>query len=168
MIVEYWLASRFGCAWLAVRPGLRARLGDMPHTCDAIAGREQVSAALTLRAQEFALRVWARFAVVTLIPGFAVFGVAAAIRPGPGVRIAAAVVLAVAVVLMMDGLAQMWLLRYRADRTRRYLREIGQEASNETLPVHEAGHPHRYDFWVVLSVTLLAFVVLLYAGAHAR
>lgn len=95
----------------------------MPTACQALAEGDGVPAALTWRVQEFALRVWARFALVVVLPGFVATGVAAALHPAQAGRNWAAAIVGVLGTLMIVGLAQMGLLRYRADRTRRYLLE---------------------------------------------
>lgn len=42
MLMEYWLAARFGRVWLRLRPGPTAALEGMPATSDAIAHGEEV------------------------------------------------------------------------------------------------------------------------------
>lgn len=166
VLMDYWLAGWMGRVWLWARPGLGESLGDMPTTCLALAVGEIVSAARTWQAQEFALRVWARFAIVVILPGFLDIGVAAAVRPDQAGRNVGAAILGVLVILMAVGLAQMGLLRYRADRTRRYLRQAGPQAGSEPLPDGAAGHPGRYDFWVMLVIAVAVCVILWVASGR--
>lgn len=165
--MDYWLAGRMGRVWLWARPSLRAPLGDMPAACDALASGETVVAARTWRIQEFAVRVWARFAIVVILPAFAVIGAAAATQPGQIGRDVVAAIVGVLGVLMIIGLAQMGLLRYRADRTRRYLRQANPQAASEPLPNGIAGHPSRYDFWVMLAIALAACAIVWFASSRS-
>lgn len=166
VLMDYWLAGQIGRLWLMARPGLRDRLEEMPAACLALANSEPVPASVTWRAQEFALRVWGRFALVVVVPGFVVIGIAAALHPGQTGTDAGASILAGLVCLMTVGLAQMGLLRYRADKTRRYLRAAGAEGGGKPLPPDSLGRPTRFDFWVMLMIAMAVFGILLYAGTR--
>jgi hypothetical protein len=103
---------------------------------------------------------------VVVLPGFAVIGIAVALHPGQTGTDAGASILAILVCLMTVGLAQMGLLRYRADRTGRYLRAAGDEGGGKPLPPGSLGRPTRFDFWVMLMVAVAVFGILLYAGTR--
>ena len=167
VLMDYWLAEWMGRMWLRARPSLRDSWSDMPSTCHALAVGEVVSAAETWRAQEFALRVWARFAIVVLLPAFLIIAVAAAVRPGQDGRNVAAAIVGILGTLMIVGLAQMGLLRYRADRTRRYLTAAGSQAAGEPLPDDADGRPRRYDFWVMLIITIAVCAILWFASGRS-
>jgi hypothetical protein len=166
-VPEYWLAGQLGKAWLWARPGLCDRLGGMPAACQSIARGEPTPAEQIWRAQEFAVRVWWRFAVVIAIPSFLVIGVAAIVKPGPDGRDWAAAILGALGTLMIVGLGEAAVLRYRADQTQRYLLAGGAEARDKPLPAHTTGHPRRYDFWLMLSLVLLVCAILFYASTRS-
>src|SRR6266851_7877004 len=58
VIVEYWLASYLGRAWLWLHKDLRPKLGELPGLCTMVAHRNSLGAGQLWRAQDFAVRVW--------------------------------------------------------------------------------------------------------------
>ena len=65
-MVDYWLAGRFGRAWLGLHEGLRPALGEMPGECALVARGQPLAAGRLFRAQDFAVRVWWRFGMVSI------------------------------------------------------------------------------------------------------
>jgi hypothetical protein len=163
VLVDYWFVGRLGRVWLWARPGLRDRLGDVPAICQAIADGEPVPAAQTWRAQEFAGRVWFRFGLSACFVGV-LLGVGVALLPSQAVRNWAIVIPVVFFGLMAVALFQMAWLRYRADQTRNYLRQLGTRGGNEPLPRDSMGRPNRFDFWVVTAIAVAVCAILAYAG----
>ena len=122
MIVEYWLAAIFGRVWVRVRPGSRVTL---EHTLDwsaSVARGEQLPADKLLRVQDFGVRVWWRFLILSIVLFFPVIGVTALIRPGQWGAGVAADVLIFCGCLAAVSVTQVILLRYRSDRTRAFVR----------------------------------------------
>lgn len=60
--MEYWLAALFGRVWLRLRPGLQPTLGELPVGAMAVARGSVLPAGRLLRVQDFAARIWSRFA----------------------------------------------------------------------------------------------------------
>ena len=71
------------------------------------------------------------------------------------------------VCVMGFSLAEMGMLRYRADRTRADMLKGRPGAGREPLPPGAAGLPRRSDFWVMLGIAVAVFVVLLAAATHS-
>lgn len=82
VIVEYWLASWFGQAWLGLRGGLRSRLAQLPGWCREVARGEPLAVGQLWQVQDFAVRVWWRFGMVAVLLILPVIGVVALVQPG--------------------------------------------------------------------------------------
>lgn len=162
MIIEYWLAGVFGRVWLWLRPGLRPTLGELPTGAAAVARGASLPAAQLQQVQDFGVRVWWRFVMVSILLFAPVGAVTAAVRPGP-VGTGAAVDLIMGLgCLAALGSAQVIVLRLRANRTAAFVRQrLRLTAYGEFLPAGSAGLPRRSDFWVS-SLVALAFFALLY------
>lgn len=165
--MQFWLAGRLGQAWLAVRPGLRAQLGELPGDCALVALGTPVPATRLWRAADFAVRVWSRFGVASWLLFFPVLGVEALLRPGRiGTDIGVVIGFALACVAGAS-IAQAGMLRYQSLRIRQYLLEADPMAGGEPLPRDASGSPRSYDFWVMLAIAVTIFGVLLYAAARS-
>jgi hypothetical protein len=162
-LVDYWLVARIGRVWLRTRPGIRDDLGDLPSACQLIASGGQLPAALTWRAEEFALRVWFRFGLSAVIAGMIV-GVGVGLLPSQTARNWAISIPAALLGLMGLAGAQMALGRYRANQARRYLREAEDQGTTDPLPRGSLGTPTRWDFWVLLLLACAVCGTLLYVG----
>jgi hypothetical protein len=167
VIVEYWLAGWFGQAWLGLRRGLRSRLAQMPGRCRDVARGESLAADQLWRVQDFAVRVWWRFGMAAVLLILPVGGVVALLQPGRvGTDVGTSLVFGLGCVMAVAG-AQMALLRYRADRTRRHVLRGGPKAAGQPLPPGAAGLPRRSDFWVMLVISLAFCAVLISAAIHS-
>jgi len=167
VIVEYWLASYLGRAWLWLHKDLRPKLGELPGLCTMVAHRNSLGAGQLWRAQDFAVRVWWRSGMTAIVLVLPVIGIGAALRPGRvGTDVGTGVLLGL-VVLTGVALAQMGLLRYRADRTRSYLRRGGRQVGSEPLPPGAAGLPRWSDFWLMLLIAVAVFAILLFAATRS-
>ncbi|HYK69730.1 MAG TPA: hypothetical protein VEV45_17425 [Streptosporangiaceae bacterium] len=58
MMINFWLAARFGQVWLRVRKGQVAANGHLPDECMLVARGEPITALRLLRAEDFAASVW--------------------------------------------------------------------------------------------------------------
>ncbi len=167
MIVEYWLAGWLGRAWLGLRKSLQLRSGELPGWCGAVARGESLPAGQLWRAQDFAVRVWWRFGMVAVMLTLLVIGIGAVLRPGRvGTDVGVGLIFGLACVMGVAG-AQMVLLRYRADRTRRFVLRGGPKAAAQPLPPGAAGLPRWSDFWVMLVIALAVCAVFFYAAIHS-
>lgn len=167
MIVEYWLASYLGRAWLWLHKGLRPKLGELPGLCALVANGNSLEAGQLWQAQDFAVRVWWRFGMTAIVLVLPIIGIGAALGPGRvGTDIGSDIILGLGA-LTGVALAQMGLLRYRADRTRFYLASGGWQAGGQPLPPGAAGLPRRADFWLMLLIALAAFAILLFAATRS-
>jgi hypothetical protein len=158
-MVDYWLADYFGRAWLWVRKGLAPRLGHLAGLCQAVARGESLPAGQLWQAQDFAVRIWWRFGMASVL-ALVVIGVTAKEVAQGAVLSAAVAVVATLLCFMAVAGAQVFMLRYRSDRTRLYLRKAGAAASEQPLPPGSPGLPRRSDFWLML-ISALAVVGIL-------
>ena len=163
-MIEYWLAAHLGRTWLRIHPGLQSRLGHLPQRCAAVARGEQIPAAELWQVQDFAVRVWWRLAMALIVVCILVVGMAAALGPGPAGRDSAAALIAAIGGFGIAALPQAGMIRYRSDRTRLYMRRHGTQSEILPPPSDNAGTPRRADFWIVLTITLVIYAVLLAAG----
>lgn len=166
MLLDYWLAGRFGQLWLRLHRALRTSLGELPAECVLVSGGQLVSAARLYRVQSFAVRVWWRAGMtvfVLLTPAGA--GVVALFPGRIGTDIGVALVLG-AGCAAATAMAQMGLINYRSGQTRLYLLRTGPQAGEEPLPTGSPGLPTSWDFWAILIIALAAFGILSYAGLH--
>jgi hypothetical protein len=167
MLVQYWIAARFGLVWLRLRKGLQPSLGALPGECALVAIGQELPAGRLCRVQGFAARVWWRVGMVAVLLVLPVIGLTAAVRPGPiGTDVA------VGLIFVLGGIAgaamlQMGVLSLRSGSIRMYLLRADSQAEMKPLPPGSFGRPTRWDFWVMLVVALAVFGVLLYAGTHA-
>jgi len=164
-MLDYWLASRFGRAWLSLHKGLRPRLGDLPSECALVARGEPLPAGRLWRAQDFAVRVWARFGLVVFLPFLPVGIALSALRHVRGLADVLVGSLLGMASLAGTAMAQGGMIRYRSDRTRLYLLRADQEATEKPLPRGSPGCPRRSDFWVMLLIAVVAYAILFYAGS---
>lgn len=166
VMVEYWLASWFGRAWLGLHKGLRPLLGGLPGDCTLVARGEPLAAGRLWLAQDFAVRVWWRFGMVSISLLLPVIGLGAVLPPGRVVTDAGATIMTVLVCVTAIAGAQVGMLRYRSDRNRLYVRGAGPQAADEPLPAGAPGLPRRSDFWVMLIIAVVVFGVLFYASTR--
>jgi DNA-binding transcriptional LysR family regulator len=166
MLVDYWLVARIGRVWLRTKPGLRDDLRDLPSACQSMARGDRLPAALTWRAEEFAVRVWFRFGLSAVIAAI-ILGVGVSMLPSQTARNWAISVPVVLIGLMGLAGAQMALVQYRAGQARRYLQEAGDQDKGDPLPRGSLGLPTPWDFWVLLVLAGAVCAILLYAsGGH--
>ena len=135
MIVEYRLAAIFGRVLVRVRPGSRLTLERTLGWCASVARGEQLPAAKLLRVQDFGVRVWWLFLMLSIVLFFPIIGVTAAIRPGQRGSGVAADILIFCGFLAAVSVTQVIFLRYRSDRTRAFVRRHRLESAEEPLPL---------------------------------
>ncbi len=165
--MDFWLACRFGRAWLRLRKGLRADMAGPAGWCAALARGQPLPAGQMWEAQNFAVLVWARAGMATVLWIFPVIAVAAILRPGQtGRDVAAALIIGLGL-LTAIAMAQVGFIRYRSDRNRLYVRKTGPSARDVPLPPGSPGLPRRRDFWVALAVTLAVCAAMVTAGLSA-
>jgi len=111
VLVDYWLADRLGRAWLRLHKGLRPRLGAMPGECALVARGEPLAASRLFRAQDFAVRVWWRFGMVSISMLFSLIGIGAVLHLGRSGRNVIADLMLVPVCVAGIAMAQMGLIR---------------------------------------------------------
>jgi hypothetical protein len=158
-MVDYWLADYFGRAWLRVHKGLAPGLGHLTGLCQAVARCEPLPAGQLWQAQDFAVRVWWRSGMASVL-ALVVIGITAKeVAQGAVLSAAVAVVATLSCFMAVAG-AQVVMLRYRSDRTRLYLRKAGAPAREQPLPPGSPGLPRRSDFWLMLIITLAVVGIL--------
>ena len=164
LMVDYWLARRFGQLWLGVHKGLGATLGEMPGECALVAGGEQLSAQRLYQVQSFAARVWWRAGMAVFLLAFPLAVLLVALFSGPlGTDVGVGLLLAGGC-LAGASMLQMGLLSFRSGQTRLYLGQAGREMAGEPLPSGSLGLPSRWDFWIILIIGLATFGIVAYAG----
>lgn len=168
MVVEFWLADWFGRAWLRLHSSLRPALGDLPGECALVARGEQMPAGRLWRAQDFAARVWWRFAMVMCLLLFP-FGFALGVSAQLGLQAAETALMWLLYSIgaaMMAGIGQAAMMRHRSGENQRSwtMRLASRE---EPLPEWSDGLPRRSDFWLVTLLTVGVFLILLYAGTRS-
>jgi hypothetical protein len=166
VIVEYWVAGHLGRVWLAAVRRPRAGLGGMPGECALVARGQSLPAGRLRLAQDFAVQIWWRLAVVAIVLAVAAGGSLAVLTAGQRWWTAAALVLAILSGITGVALAQIGMIRYRSGRTRLYLSQAGPQAESEPLPPGTPGLPRQSDFWVVLATAAAVFGILFYLGAE--
>lgn len=149
MIVEYWLASYLGRAWLWLHKGLRPKLGELPALCVLVAHGNSLAAGQLWRAQDFAVRVWWRFGMVSVLAMLVIGVIAKAAAHGPVLDVAVGVAVTLLCFMAVAG-AQVFMIRYRSDRTRLYMSKADAGAGEQPLPLGSPGLPRRSDFWLML------------------
>jgi uncharacterized membrane protein YhaH (DUF805 family) len=169
MLVEFWLAGWFGRAWLHVHSSLRPKLGDLPGECGLVARGEQMPAGRLWRAQDFAVRVWWRFAMAVLLlllpPAGVALGIMAQLRWHAAETAVAWLFYAIAAVVIV-ALAQAGLIRYRSSQNRLWWTK-DKSSPEEPLPAGSDGLPRRSDFWLVSLLAAAAFLILVYASTRS-
>ncbi len=163
-MVDYWLASRFGRVWLRWHGSLRPLLGGLPGECARVARGEPLSAERLWRAQDFAVRVWWRFGMVSLVPLIPVGLALSAWRHVPWAAALLGWSFLGLVGLATAAMAQGGMIRYRSDRIRLYLLRADPEAAGEPLLSGSPGCPRRSDFWLMLVIAFAGSAILFYAG----
>ena len=148
-MIDYWLAGYFGQAWLWLRKGLRPLLGDLTGLCQAVARAEPIPAGQLWRAQDFAVRVWWRFGMVSVLAMLVIGVIAKAAAHGPVLDVAVGVAVTLLCFMTVAG-AQVLMIRYRSDRTRLYMSKADAGAGEQPLPPGSPGLPRRSDFWLML------------------
>ena len=166
-MVDYWLAGHFGRAWLRLHQGLRPALGEMPGECALVARGQPLAAGRLFRAQDFAVRVWWRFGMVSISMIFPLIGIIAVLHLGRAGRNAIADLMILVGCIATVSIAQMGLIRYRSSRIRFYLLKAGLQADEELLPPGAPGLPGRSDFWVTLVIAVAFFAIIFYASTRA-
>ena len=165
MLVEFYLAARLGRVWLRLHPGLKQRLGDCPDACMMAAVDRDINPALLWRAQEFAVRVWWRTAMASLVVFFPLI-VAISLILGPNSRVEGWLIGILGLLwgaVAMTAMIQMMISRYRADQTARYIAKGGAKP----LDGYENGYPTGYDFSLGTGLAVLVAGLLGYAGLHS-
>jgi hypothetical protein len=167
VIVEYWLAGRFGRAWLWLHRSLEPKFGLLPGECTQVAHGNTLPAEQLWRTQDFAVRVWWRFGMAVFLLVFSVIGLGALLNPGPvGTDVGTSLIFGFGCVTGA-ALAQAGLIRYRSDRTRLYLIKSGPQGAGQPLPPGAPGLPRRFDFWIMLMLALIVFAILIYAATRS-
>jgi hypothetical protein len=167
VMVQFWMAGRLGKAWLALRPGLRANLGELPGDCALVALGKPLSADRLWRVQDFAVRVWWRFGMASWLMFFPVLGIEALLRPGRiGTDVGVVLGFAMACAATAS-MAQAGMIRYQSMRVMQYLLEADPQAESEPLPRDAPGSPRPYDFWVMLAIAVGVFGIMLYAATRS-
>ena len=165
MLVEFYLAAHLGRVWLRLHPALKQRLGDGPNVCMTAAVDREINPASLWRAQEFAVRVWWRAAMASLVVFFPVeVAIVAPLPPSSrigGLLIGILTLLWAAVA--MTAMVQMMISRYRADQTALYIAKGG----TKPLDGYENGYPTPYDFFVGTGIAVIVAGLLGYAGLHS-
>jgi hypothetical protein len=164
MIMEYWLAAFFAGSRLRLGLGRPAVVGELRDSCRAAASRRPLPARQLYQAQDFAVRVWWRFGMVAIVLLLPVIGITAAVRPGQAGLDVAVDVGGVLVCVTLVALALMGVIRFRSARTRHYLRKAGPEARDKPLPPGALGLPRPLDFWMLLTISGIVFLILFYAS----
>jgi hypothetical protein len=166
MMINFWLAARFGRAWLRIRKRQSAAESHMPDECMLVARGKPISAIRLLVAENFAANVWwgAGMAVCGL---FVIAPISAVAIPGHLGGHVAAWAIGVAGGLAFLFMSQMGFIRIQSYRLLTYLRRSGPEAGDQPLPPGAPGRPRRSDFWVTLVGSAAIFVVGLFASFQA-
>jgi hypothetical protein len=165
MLVEFFLAARLGRVWLRLHPAAKQDWGDGPDDCLMAAKDRDINPALLWRAQEFAVRVWWRTAMASMLVSFALVLAVAALL-GRGSRVGGWIggsLGLLGVIVLMAAMIQMMISRYRADQTARYLAKGG----TKPLDGYENGYPTAYDFSFGSGLAVIVAGVLGYAGLHS-
>ncbi len=115
-MVDYWLAGYFGRVWLGLRKGLRPLLGEVTGLCPAVARGEPLPAGQLWRVQDFAVRVWWRFGMASVLVMFAIGMIAIVTAHGTALNVAVGIVVTLLCFMAVAG-GQVFMLRYRSDRT---------------------------------------------------
>jgi hypothetical protein len=166
LMIDYWLAGRFGNVWLGLHKGLRSRIGTMPGECALVASGEQLSAQRLYEVQDFAMRVWWRAGMVALLLTAPIaLGLTASIPGAAGTDIGTSV-MAVGACLATAAILEMGLLSVRCGQSRLYLGKSAREASEEPLPAGSLGLPSKLDFWAMLFIAVAMFAIMAYAATH--
>jgi hypothetical protein len=166
MMINFWLAARFGGIWLRVHKGLRPALGQMPGECMRVARGEPIAAGRVLEAEDFAVLAWWRAAMAVCVL-LLLAPVAAVTIAGPVGRDIASSAAYAGGGLAVLAASQMGYLRIKYYRLRLYLTKAGPSAKE--LPVERAapGRPRPADFWVILVVPAALYGFFLFAGLEA-
>ena len=166
MLVEYWLADRFGRVWLRWHGSLRPVLGDLPGECARVARGEPLPAGRLWRAQDFAVRVWWRFGMVVCLLLFPCGFALGVLRH---VHVVATVMISVFYGLgCVTGVAvgEAAMIRYRSNQNKLAWPAAGSSAQDEPLPRWSDGSPRKADFWAIVLLMGALFLILLYAGTR--
>lgn len=166
MVINFWLAARFGRVWLRVRKGGVAAKGHMPDECMLVARGEPITAGRLLRAEDFAANVWwgAGIAVCSLFVIAPITAVAIRGHLGGDVAAWAAGVVGTLACLVMS---QMGFIRIQSYRLLSYLRISGLDADDRPLAPGAPGRPRPGDFWVTLAASAAICGFLLFAALQA-
>jgi hypothetical protein len=166
LMVDYWLAGRFGNVWLRLHKALRATLGELPGECALVASGEPLSARRLYQVQDFAARVWWRAGMAVFVLGGPVGIGLVALFPGRvGTDVGVSVLLA-AGCFAGASMLQMGLISFRAGQVKLYTQSSASQGADEPVPAGSLGLPSTWDFWVMLVVALGTFGILAYAGLH--
>jgi hypothetical protein len=115
--------------------------------------------------QDFAARIWSRFAILAILLIAPVIAVVAVINPGPwGIRVAADIGL-VFVGMTAVGGVQTILLRYRSYRTDAFVLRNVPDWDTTPLPDGSLGLPRRSDFWLATGIAVVLFAVMVRASS---
>ncbi len=165
MLVEFYLAAQLGRIWLRLHRSLKQRIGDGPDLCLMAAKDREINPMMLWRAQEFAVRVWWRVAMASLVV-FVPPAVAISLIRGPNSRVEGWLIASLTllwVAVAMTAMVQMMISRYRADQTARYIAKGG----TKPLDGYENGYPTQYDFSFGTGLAVIVAGVLGYAGLHS-
>ncbi|MBO0834792.1 MAG: hypothetical protein J2P28_04630 [Actinobacteria bacterium] len=168
VLIEFWLASWLGRVWLGMHASLRSALGDQPGECALVARGEQMPAGRLWRVQDFAVRVWFRFAMAVVLLLFP-FGFALGLSSQLHLHAAEAALTWLLYVMgctIMASIAMFGLIRYRSNQNQlRWTKGLSSE--DEPLPQGSDGLPRKSDFWLATLLAAAAFLILLYAGTRS-
>ena len=164
MALEYWFADHFSRALLVLRRNGRPAWHDRSAACQMAARGTGLPAGKLLAVQEFAVRMWA-IAMAVGGAGFAVAALVGAALPGGGARIAASYLVLAFAVVGIIAMAEMSMISYRANQTRRYVLRGGQRAAS-ALSEPPRGQPRSSDFWIIFAITLAGCLLIFYGLSH--
>ncbi len=165
IIVEYWLADRFGRAWLRLRKRERLALAEKMASCGVVAHGGRLPAGKLWKAQAFAALMWFRVAIVIAV-FLGVIAIPAASLRNNGVRnVIADVVLVLGSIAVISG-AQMGMISYRRNSTHRHILRAGPQSALKVLEDGARGLPRPGDFWLILAITLAGSALIFYSASH--
>jgi hypothetical protein len=166
MMINFWLAARFGRIWLRVRKGHSAANRRLPDECMLVARGEPITAGRLLRAENFAANVW--WGAGIAVCGLFVFApiTAVSIRGHLGGDVAAWVA-GVAGSLVILFMSQMGYIRFQSYRLLFYLRRSGLDADDRPLAPGAPGRPRSTDFWMTLGGSAIVCGLLLFGTFQA-
>jgi hypothetical protein len=164
MALEYRFAEHFSRALLLLRRNGRPNWHDRSAACRMAARDVSLPAGKLLAVQEFAARMWV-IAMAAGGAGFAVVVLAGYALPNGGVRTAASYLILICVVASIIAMAEMSMISYRANQTRRFVLRGGPQAAL-AMSQPQRGQPRGSDFWIIFAITLAGCLLIFYGLSH--